>query len=369
MRRWRSVVTAGVYFGGLLLLPQGVFAQRPAATLPPPPVYVEDFFGSLSLAQSGNARYATRRTPMGGYRYEHSLVTEVTNQRPEERASTLTLFLAGRYETFFATVGRDDDAARNGPGAVAFEVWGDEKRLYQSPPLTASRNRPRILSSAGTQVLHSPQELTVPVSGVRLLRLVTRYASDIPQSGNLANRAKGCAWGDARLTPGKRGRPDDALREALRAAAAQLTARLTALNLSGNLGSASKPLRVTIAPLSAASVLTQGGEFAAPAEPTLRMALRLFLASARRGEEPLFVVSNARDEGRLPLLGAPRDDATDQVLMQAGQKIGVDIIITGVYDWSVAAPIALYAVEMREGKRIGPIGSGAGAGVQAAEVK
>lgn len=335
----------------------GAFGQKkPAAPgLPPPPVFATALLETLSAAQGGFGRFAARRISLGSFRYERSLVTEVSDDRPEGRVSSLTLLLAGKYNSFSATVGRDENEARGGTGAVVFEVWGDNKPLYQGQPMVALRNRPQIGGGLSGRVLRSPQELTISVAGVRVLRLVTRYADEIPQGGGVANRAKGCVWADARLTPGKIGKPDDPARDALRTAALQLGGRLIAFNAAGDsAGEAGRPLRIAVAPLIPASSRgeSQGGEFAASAEPSLRIALRDFLARTRRGGEPAFAAVNRRDEEKLTVPGALRGGGRDRALTDAASKIGADVVITGYFDWTDENPVALYALNVRDGRKI-----------------
>ncbi len=336
----------------------GLWAQSSAkkagsSSLPPPPVFATTILETLSAAQTGFARHQPRRVTLGSFRYERSLMTEVEN-RVGGRVSTLSLLLAGRYSTFYATIGRDDGETRNGPGAVVFEVWGDEKPLYQSQPMVSLRNRPQISGGLSGKVWRSPQELTIPIAGVRVLRLVTRYASETPQGGGLAYRARGCIWADARLTPGVVGRLEDPARDALRSAAIQLSLQLANLNRVGMEG---RPLRFGVAPLISTSVSMseagQGGELTTSAEPSLRTALREFLAGARRGGESLFTPVTLREEDRLIPPATLRGEARDIALAAAAGKIGADVVITGEYDWAEGRPFALYALNVRDGKRIG----------------
>jgi hypothetical protein len=116
-------------------------------------------------------------------------------------------------------------------------------------------------------------------------------------------------------------------------------------------------LRFGVAPLISTSVSMseagQGGELTTSAEPSLRTALREFLAGARRGGESLFTPVTLREEDRLIPPATLRGEARDIALAAAAGKIGADVVITGEYDWAEGRPFALYALNVRDGKRIG----------------
>lgn len=87
----------------------------------------------------------------------------------------LTYDLDGRFATFEALVGFDDDA--RGLGRVDCRVFADDEELYADPDLRADA---------------TPVELSLPVDGARTLRLVVDFGPEQDTGDRLI-------WADARL--------------------------------------------------------------------------------------------------------------------------------------------------------------------------
>jgi hypothetical protein len=327
-------------------------APRPqrASTAPPAPVIVRPLFvvellDSLSVGQSGSDRYAARAATMEGQRYEQSVVTEV-EPRHADGVATLTLLLGESFDLLRATVGRDDRDVMQGAGGVYCEVWGDDRLLYKSPVLL-SRKRPTQVGGSPQNVRLSPAEIEVSLKGVSLLRLITRYASDVPQRGMNAGRAHGCVWGDLRLMPreGARAlRTFDPVRDAVRTAAVRVTAAvIAARNAESNDSAARPPLRVGIAPLQAEGDVID--------EAAVRSALLSLLASAHDGNGAIFSALSRRDEEKLTG-GVAAANAPDATLSEAGRRAGADVVLAGELAASKEGRLELRAVDVRTGKRL-----------------
>jgi alpha-galactosidase len=87
--------------------------------------------------------------------------------------SDVRFSLAGRCAAFVATIGIDDTS--EGDGSVTFQVWGDDRRLFDSGKVTAKTK---------------PRPIRVQVGGVGELRLVVRArgspAGDVADWGSAA---------------------------------------------------------------------------------------------------------------------------------------------------------------------------------------
>jgi hypothetical protein len=289
---------------------------------------------------------------MFGDKYDQTLSTEVANTRPGEQMTTVSLLLNGAFDRFEATVGRDDKEAGRGPGYVYFEVWGDDRLLVKSDAIGATRSPGGI--SSGTQQLtrRSPQDIETSVRGILQLKLVVRYASDLPQRGRYMDRAKGCVWANTRLTPamgyiGKRA--SDPLRDALRLAALQLISTTMASLGQGEPSLRQFPLALGIAPLRPAE--SEDGEVAP--EPMIRAALQELFVSASQNRQILF---HPVERGGARLLSesfrANRPDVEEtSALVDAGRKAGAALVVTGSYSGGPDGRVSLVLVDTRTGQK------------------
>jgi hypothetical protein len=114
-----------------------------------------------------NKNSAGGQIKMNGRSYDKGLGTHV--------ASVILYNLDGRCVAFSADVGVDDVSA--GKGTVAFEVWGDGEKLYDSGKVAGG--------TAG-------KKASVDLTGRRLLKLVVTPAGDDTE-GDYAD------WADARI--------------------------------------------------------------------------------------------------------------------------------------------------------------------------
>lgn len=305
--------------------------RRDAAPEEPVTVYVDSLLRERSTRQKGYRPYTARAAVIEGQAYTRALVTEAGNARPDERSSTLTLKLDGRYERFQATVGRDDTDALRGAAFAAFEVWGDDKPLFRSAPIRSSRTLVRTAPGARTR--RAPEEIEVSVRGVALLQLVTRYAAELTQqAAQPLGQARGCVWGDARLiAPSSQlllsGGGDSALRDTLRLAALQVAgAAAAAKPQNGRL-----PMRLGVAPL----YFTPGSSSAGiPAEriAALRSLLEQQLLAARRGAAILFMPLTARQAAQATRALTVRGDQpepTPAAIAATGRQVRADCVLLG----------------------------------------
>jgi hypothetical protein len=316
--------------------------QRAVVTAP---LYVAGMLDSLSVGQEGAGRYVARAATIEGQRYDRSVVTEV-EPRHADGVTTLRLLLGSGFDLLRATVGRDDGYVGQGAGGAYFEVWGDDRLLYKSG-IMLSRKRAVRVGGSPLNVRLAPEEIEVSVTGVSVLRLVTRYAGDVPQRGANAGRARGCVWGDVRLMPRTDVAPlraFDPVRDAVRSAAVQVTAAVAAAREADPGEAAPRlPLRVGIAPLR-----TEGE----PVDETaVRSALLSLLASARQGGSAVFTALSPRDQGKLPGGFAAGDDP-DAALTEAGRHAGADVVVAGSLTATADGRVELRAVDVRTGRRL-----------------
>lgn len=296
--------------------------QRRETIAPVAVVYVDALLGQLTTGQGGFAPYVSRSVTLSGRRFAHSLVT-AAGIGLLEQTSTLVIGAKGRYETLLATIGRDDSEAADGPACAYFEVWGDNRRLFRSDPLRSPaflvRTRP------GVSVRQNAQEVRVDTRGVGELRLVTRYATDIGQTGANLNRARGCAWGDACFLPVTA--PVDTFRDVLRPAVARLGAGAMAFARAG-IPPRTLPLRLAIAPFRAGKNDLPGGTESAQA-----LLLELLQAAHGPGGETVFQSIDRRAQSRLSSALSPSRAGTDSlaVIADAGKRANADLVVTGVY--------------------------------------
>jgi hypothetical protein len=284
-------------------------------------------------------RAATTERPavLEGRTVTRALLVESVGTRPED-AAELRFRIDGAYGRFTATAGRDDAATADGPAYAVFEVWGDDRLLFRSSALRSSRHPVTVQGSRVLPRRRAPQAVDVSLAGIRELRLVTRYASELAQDVLPGAPARGCIWAEPTLLPREssatstptpvpslptpvlpsRDRPpppslvqappttasDTASpRDALRGPVVQLAAQATAAQ-----GDASQPRDPPFTTYFAPVSMPSSG----PAQPvlteaSLRDLLRDLLLAARRGGGPVFVsaprrasVPKARpdDEGR-----------------------------------------------------------------------
>jgi hypothetical protein len=298
-------------------------------------VFLTDLLTALGGEQNRFGRYAARTVILEGRRYEKALVTDVRN-RPSESGATLIVPLDRRFRTFRATVGRDPSETAGGPACVYFEVWGDDRRLFQSQALRSSAHLVKVAPGAGGKVRRTPQEVSVDVRGVRELRLVTRYADDFVQQAPQVEQGRGCVWGDPRLEPdaaAERTAPtvpagrEAPLRDALRGPALRL-----AVMTAGTLDEATRlPMRLAVAPLRLEGMVLSG-----PSEPAIRTILVELLAGARRGSDILFApVGRRESEQVVREVPARRPERAEEdeirTVTEAARRVNAEVVLTGTY--------------------------------------
>jgi len=187
------------------------------------PTYLDTLLKDHGTKQIGYLHYSPRSAMLNGIPYDHSLMTAaINNFQPITQFSAVTFALPGSFARLQATIGRDDEEQQFGPAYCYFEVWGDGQRLFRSRAMRSSVSP--VFSDGGRPRESVPVDIDVPIQGVKSLRLVVRFATDITQEARYINRAFGCTWGDARLIPSRpsKGQPDTPLIIALRRAAIRL---------------------------------------------------------------------------------------------------------------------------------------------------
>lgn len=90
---------------------------------------------------------------IGGIKYEKGLGTHAI--------SDVTYYLGGKFSTFTADIGIDDEVGNR--GSVVFQVWGDGEKVYESGKVTGS---------------DIAKNVKVDISGVNQLRLYVTDAND-----------------------------------------------------------------------------------------------------------------------------------------------------------------------------------------------
>lgn len=90
---------------------------------------------------------------IGGIKYEKGLGTHAI--------SDVTYYLGGKFSTFTADIGIDDEVGNR--GSVVFQVWGDGEKVYESGKVTGS---------------DIAKNVNVDISGVNQLRLYVTDAND-----------------------------------------------------------------------------------------------------------------------------------------------------------------------------------------------
>ncbi len=289
-------------------------------------VFVDTFLALPATQQDAERPYRAQSATINGTRYARALVTGVGAAPANVHAATLMLGLNGRYDWFDVTVGRDDEESALGPGYVYYEIIGDGKTIYRSDRAFRS-SRFLVRASPGNRTRKDPENVRVSVRGVERLQLVTRYALDLTQEASLVARARGCVWGDPRLTlavsSGKASAPpksvSDPLRAALRIASLRLAASAADLPVLKNQGTP----RLGVAPFRLASGATISGAF-------LRAVVTDMLCASRRGDTALLAAAPAREQNRLaqslPPTGA--EPSVSQIA-EAGRRAHVDLALIG----------------------------------------
>ena len=176
---------------------------------PPQTLWLESLFKAPGVRYDGNLVFSPRKAVVNGQRFEHAMSADVKDDPagPGEYCA-MTIPLQGKFLRFEATVGRDEEETKTGTGFCYFEVYGDNKRLFRSDAIRSSLYR--VITNEGGVKRLRPQLVDVDVKGVRLLRLVVRYANDFKQTGTFSaslsgdnvKRAAGCVWCDAKLLTG-----------------------------------------------------------------------------------------------------------------------------------------------------------------------
>ncbi|MDX1933555.1 MAG: NPCBM/NEW2 domain-containing protein [Capsulimonadales bacterium] len=340
----------------LCILASGLspFQGAPLTPLPvrePVPIDLPAFLDGLSAGQSGYRKYESRTVTLADRRFERALVTEVANIRPGEQLSKLSVLLNGDFVRFRATVGREEREASRGRGYVYFEVWGDDRLLARTEATGALRS-PVGIGTAEEPTRREPTELDVSTEGVLSLTLITRYASDLPQRGRDMDRARGCVWGNARLTPrpGYVGnRAGDPLRDALRLASARLIAGALAMSKADAPGLRMPPYRIGVAPLRQVGGSREG----TVPEPVVRAVLEELLLAAQQGRGELF--KSVDRKGARLLTEAFRPDRPEREegpeLTEVGRKAGATLVVTGSYTGGVGGRVLLMMWDTRTGRK------------------
>jgi NPCBM/NEW2 domain len=173
-------------------------------------VWLESLFKAPGVRYDGNFVFSPRKAIVEDKTYEHAMSVDVKDDPtgPGESCG-MSIPVQGKFLRFQATVGRDDAQSKQGTGFCYFEVYGDAKLLFRSDAIRSSLWRV-VTNEGGAKRIH-PQELDVEIKGVRLLKLVVRYANDFSQTatfstgvgGDHVKRAAGCVWCDAKLTSGE----------------------------------------------------------------------------------------------------------------------------------------------------------------------
>jgi len=128
------------------------------------PTSVQQEFDTLKINKAINLQPLTLR----GKRYANGLGTHANSE--------IRFALDDHYASFETVIGLDDSQL-GGIGSIVFEVWVDDRKVYNS----------KVLRAGGI-----PQEVKVSVAGARELRLVVTDAGD----GNHFDHAD---WADAKL--------------------------------------------------------------------------------------------------------------------------------------------------------------------------
>jgi len=322
----RRAVVAAVF---VVAVGGGVLPSAARADDTGSPVFADTFLALPTTQQEAERPYRAQAATIDGTRYARALVTGVGATPAAVNTASLVLRLNGRYDWFEATVGRDDEEAGQGPGYVYYEIIGDGKTLYRSDRALRS-SRFLVKATPGNRTRKDAEDVRVSVRGVSHLQLVTRYALDLTQEAALVARARGCVWGDPRLTlaavaaTGSRTSvagqsASDPLRAALRVAALRLAA--SAADLSGP--KTSETPRLGVVPFR----LDRG---ATVSDTFLRAVVTDLLCAARRGDSALLAVASARDQNRLSAALPPTGTAPSvRQIADAARRANMDIALTG----------------------------------------
>ncbi|WP_395094591.1 NPCBM/NEW2 domain-containing protein [Armatimonas sp.] len=172
-------------------------------------VWLESLFKAPGVRYDGNLVFSPRKVLVNGKRFEHGMSADVKDDPmgPGEICG-MTIPVQGKFLRFQAMVGRDDDEAKLGTGYCYFEVYGDNKLLFRSDAIRSTLYP--VLTDEGGAKRTRPQPVDLEIKGVRLLRLIVRYANDFKQTGTFAagptgdhvKRAAGCIWYDSKLISG-----------------------------------------------------------------------------------------------------------------------------------------------------------------------
>ena len=225
------------------------FVQDNPLENPKDTVWLESLLKAPGVRYDGNLVFSPRKAIVNGERFEHAMTVDVKDDPlGSGQACGMSIPVKGKFLRFEATVGRDDEETRAGTGFCYFEVYGDSKLLFRSEA-HRSKLYPVIVDD-GRGKTFRPQKLEVDVKGVRLLRLVVRYANDFKQKatfstgafGDHVKLAAGCVWCDAKLTTGEGASLDTAkLRE--RDERIKTAAKLAAKTLKRQLETQDRPGR------------------------------------------------------------------------------------------------------------------------------
>ena len=223
--------------------PPPVVAPPSPLENPTGPVWLESLLKAPGVRYDGNLVFSPRKALVNGERFAHAMSVDVKDDPLGPGQSCgMTIPLMGKFARFQAMVGRDDEETAAGTAFCYFEVYADNKLLFRSDAIRSSLHR--VLTVGGENKRLRPQSVDVEVKGVRLLRLVVRYANDFKQQAveqQIVKRASGCLWYDAKLIPAEGGgldterlkERDERIRTAARLAARTLRRQLQMLERSG----------------------------------------------------------------------------------------------------------------------------------------
>lgn len=343
-------------FAVLLLCLRGVGlpVQDPSAATV---TYLADMKRAL-VTQGGFSDYTVRRAFIGGVVFPRALLADVSYSPsdPAAQSSYAVYNLNGQFETFAATVGRDDGKVTQGVGLVYFDVYADGRRIYHS---RASKGAATDVTAPGAEarVTARPQEIRADVKGVRTLKLVAAYAGELTQTGSGSlYYGMGCVWGDARLLSSHAVRLDaqGAPQTALQPTAAALADPLFSLHPRASLallleldrklkGRKRGPISVVIGPLKV--IGSQHPEPAADARTDLLQAL----LNNNRLRARYRALDTARYDAILTKQGvADPPNAPAVFLARAARSMAAQVVVTGTI--SHRRDLILYSLRLLDAK-------------------
>jgi hypothetical protein len=163
-------------------------------------VYLDALLSDPSTVYDGYSRFrAMKVAQLGSLTVRHALVSEAHMHRDAPaRFSAVSFELGKRFQSFDATLGRDNLEQEFGRSYCYFEVYADGRKIYSSPAMRSSLSSVFAESGSANKV-KAPQDVRIDVSDVNTLKLVIQMP-EFGQRGDFVHRAAGCVFGEARLT-------------------------------------------------------------------------------------------------------------------------------------------------------------------------